>query len=155
MSQDLGRKAHAGLWLPVAAALTLATAGAGAAFSDGPFPVRAVERNGAIFGGASGAGRILTTDQWADYLIFRLYPSQRVFFDGRSDFYGPALGAEYRGLMNAAPGWRGTLDRYRFDAALLPRDWPLGELLVRDPGWSKVYEDQAAVLFLRKEGDLR
>ena len=117
--------------------------------------MRAVERNPGLFGGPSGAGRILTSDQWADYLIFRLYPSQRVFFDGRSDFYGPALIADYRRLQNAAPGWRGTLESYRFHAALMPREWPLNEVLAQEPGWSKMYQDSVATLFVRKEGDRR
>lgn len=92
----------------------------------------------------------MTSDQWGDYLIFRLYPSQRVFIDGRSDFYGPVLGSEYRSLQNASAGWRDALERHRFDAALLPRDWALGGLLEREPGWNKVYQDPVAVLFTRK-----
>src|SRR5258708_2009594 len=42
-----------------------------------------------------GSSRVLTTDQWGDYLIFRNYPRQRVFVDGRSDFYGPGVGGQY------------------------------------------------------------
>ena len=48
---------------------------------------------------AAAMPRILTSDQWADYLIFRLYPQQRVFFDGRSDFFGAAIGSDYRKLL--------------------------------------------------------
>ena len=33
-------------------------------------------------------GRLLTTDQWGDYIIYCFYPRQKVFMDGRSDFYG-------------------------------------------------------------------
>ena len=65
--------------------------------------------------------RILTSDQWADYLIFRLYPRQRVFFDGRSDFFGPAIGSDYRKLLAGEKSWRELLDRYQFDLALLPQ----------------------------------
>ena len=36
--------------------------------------------------------RVLTTDQWADYLIFLHPDEQKVFVDGRSDFYGPEVG---------------------------------------------------------------
>ncbi len=36
--------------------------------------------------------RLLTTDQWGDYLIFRNPERQKVFVDGRSDFYGADLG---------------------------------------------------------------
>ena len=34
------------------------------------------------------SARIFTDDEWGDYLIWSLYPSHRVFIDGRSDFYG-------------------------------------------------------------------
>jgi hypothetical protein len=95
--------------------------------------------------------RILTSDQWADYLIFRLYPRQRVFFDGRSDFYGAALGADYRKLLVAERPWREVIDRYGFELALLPHDWPLSTTLDREPGWRRVYEDRVGVLFARGE----
>ena len=93
--------------------------------------------------------RILTSDQWADYLIYRLYPRQRVFFDGRSDFFGPAIGGDYRKLMSAQDGWREAVQRYRFEFALLPRDWALSTMLDREPGWSRIYEDPLAVLYAR------
>jgi len=93
--------------------------------------------------------RILTSDQWADYLIYRLYPRQRVFFDGRSDFYGPSLGTEYRELLGASEGWRDVIRRHAFDRALLPRSWPLSTMLDGEPGWRRVYEDEIAVLFAR------
>ena len=93
--------------------------------------------------------RILTSDQWADYLIFRLYPQQRVFFDGRSDFFGPAIGSDYRKLLSGESPWRELLDRYQFDLALLPHDWALSTALEREPGWRLVYRDPVAVLYAR------
>jgi hypothetical protein len=98
----------------------------------------------------AAAPRVLTSDQWADYLIFRLYPRQRVFFDGRSDFFGPQLGADYRSLLAAGPGWRAVLERYRFDLALLPHDWPLSTMLDREPGWRRIYADRLGVLYARE-----
>ena len=55
---------------------------------------------------------MLTTDQWADYLIYT-NPQQKVFVDGRSDFYGPEIGNDYIRLMNgqwdwATSSWRNT-----------------------------------------------
>jgi hypothetical protein len=91
----------------------------------------------------------LTSDQWADYVTFRLYPRQRIFFDGRSDFFGPELGTDYRALMTADRKWRELLERYHFELALLPHDWALSTMLDREPGWRKVYEDRLGVLFER------
>jgi hypothetical protein len=121
----------------------------GADMPETRFPVAAVERNLRWLTPPGLPPRLLTSDQWADYVIYRLYPRQRSFFDGRSDFYGPAIGSEYRELLGARPGWRAVLQRREFDLALLPRDWPLNAILDREPGWQRVYEDDVAVLFLR------
>ena len=122
---------------------------AGGSFPASRFPVTAVERNLGRLAPASSMPRVLTSDQWGDYLIFKLYPRQRVFFDGRSDFYGQRIGDDYRTLQSAEGGWQQVLGRYRFDVALLPREWPLSTMLDREPGWQRVYEDRAAVMFVR------
>jgi hypothetical protein len=152
IGQDLGR-GGATLWTAVVALWVIAATASPASAVEFPawrFPARAVDANAQWLVPAGAMPRILTSDQWADYLIYRLYPRQRVFFDGRSDFYGPALGADYRELLDAGPGWRETLARYRFERALLPRDWPLATMLDREPGWRCVYQDQVASLFVRE-----
>ncbi len=64
--------------------------------------------------------RVLTSDQWADYLIYRGWPRQKVFIDGRSDFYGPAIGDDYLALMNGRRGWEKLFQKYDFNVALIP-----------------------------------
>jgi len=120
-------------------------------FPDNKFPVAAINQDIAWIApaGSGSLPRILTSDQWGDYLIYRFYPRGRVFVDGRSDFYGPEVGREYLGLLNAAPGWESVMDRYGFDLALLPTEWPLAQLLMRDGRWSAVYLDRQAVLLER------
>jgi hypothetical protein len=148
LGRDLGRR-RASLWTPLAAALVLAVAPrlAHAEFPSAHFPVAAVDRHASLLAPGDGMPRILTSDQWADYLIYRLYPAQRVYFDGRSDFYGEELGKDYRVLMAGSAGWREVLERNRFAVALLPRDWPLTTMLDREPGWTRVDEDAVSVLF--------
>jgi hypothetical protein len=148
LGQEFGRRPRASLWLPLTAAVVMAAAPA-AGFPDKVFPVRAVEGNVSLLAPPGAMPRILTSDQWGDYLIYRLYPRQRVFFDGRSDFYGPAIGADYQKLLAGESPWRELLDRYHFDLALLPRDWALSTALDLVPGWRKVYEDPVAVLYAR------
>ncbi|MCL5744380.1 MAG: hypothetical protein M1541_10715, partial [Acidobacteria bacterium] len=114
-------------------------------FPKEKFPVEIVERHRA----ALAASRVLTSDQWADYLIFRSYPAQKVFFDGRSDFYGPELGREYIRMVQAHHSWEALLERYGFEYVLGPMDWPLTSILKKDPRWRIVEDDHQAVLFER------
>ena len=94
--------------------------------------------------------RVLTTDQWGDYLIYRLHPRYHAFIDGRSDFYDPQVRDDYLDLMGAKWNWEQLLARYEFEAALLPLDWPLGSLLKKSPEWELVYDDGQALYFERK-----
>jgi hypothetical protein len=150
LGQELARRPRVTVWLPLSAAAVMLAAPA-AGFPESVFPVDAVEHNTARLAPQGEMPRILTSDQWGDYLIFRLYPRQRVFFDGRSDFFGPAVGADYRKLMTGERPWRELLASYGFRVALLPHDWPLSTVLDREPGWRRVYEDRVAVLYV-KEG---
>jgi hypothetical protein len=148
MAQEYGVRPRVSLWLPLSALVVILAVPA-AGFPDTVFPVRAVAGNALVLAPPAAMPRILTSDQWADYLIYRLYPAQRVFFDGRSDFFGPAIGGDYCKLMAGEKSWRQLLERYQFDLALLPHTWALSTALDREPGWRKVYEDPVAVLFAR------
>jgi len=153
--QEFGSSRRLGCWAAVLGAAALWIAWPQPRMADFPasrFPDTAVSGNLARL---AAPARVLTSDQWADYLIYRLYPRARVFFDGRSDFYGPAVGSDYQVLLSAAPPWPETLSRYQFDAALLPFDWPLGSALERDPGWELVYHDRIARLFVRRAAGLK
>jgi hypothetical protein len=98
------------------------------------------------------SGRLLTPDQWGDYVIYRFYPRQKVYVDGRSDFYGEKLGQEYLHLLQGAYDWKAILDRNGFNVALLPVDWPLASILKLDPSWLVVEDDTRAILFQRISG---
>jgi len=148
LSQDLGRSRYIGIWTPLLAAAGLWIVLPRAAVADFPaagFPVDAVSRHADLL----RSHRVLTSDQWADYLIYHNYPDQRVFFDGRSDFYGIDVGHDYQALLSVSPNWRKALDRYEFRVALLPMDWPLGAVLERDPEWKVVDRDPKFLLLQR------
>ena len=114
-------------------------------FPSEAFPIAIMHENAKII----ESGRLLTTDQWGDYIIYAFYPHQKVFIDGRSDFYGESLGTEYLHLLQGAYDWRTILDRERFDVALLPVNWPLAEILKLDPSWQVIKDDSHAILFRR------
>ncbi len=95
-------------------------------------------------------GRVLTTDQWADYLIYSFYPRQRVFVDGRSDFFGAELGQEYIRASLGDYRWREILDRHAVNVVLAPVTWPLATLLKVTPDWRVLADDGQAILFSRR-----
>jgi len=117
-------------------------------FPSVKFPTALVSRNSSLLASsASGPIRVFSSDQWSDYLIYRLYPRVKTFFDGRSDFFGPWRGDDYSRLMEGRPGCPAILDREKVRYALLPSTWALAGLLAADPNWSRVDGDRQAVLF--------
>ena len=122
-----------------------------ARFDPAKFPVRAAEQ----LRGAEAHTRVFTKDQWADYLIYALYPKLRIFIDGRSDFFGfdfidknmvKPLGVKY--------DWESTLERFAINTVLLPVDEPLAGALKWCPRWRVTYDDGVAIMF-RATGSLQ
>ena len=91
--------------------------------------------------------RLFTTDQWGDYILYKLWPRQKVFIDGRSDFYGEKIGSEYLSLMGADYKWPEIAKKYGFNLMLLPVKWPLASVLKLDSNWHAVADDGIAILF--------
>ena len=124
------------------------------AFSKNPmvggkemFPTKMVTKHAAEI---NSAAFLLTSDQWGDYMIYRFYPKVRVFFDGRSDFYGPVLGKDYISLMQASYDWEQVLKKHDFTAAFIPPNWPLASILKRHSDWKVVEDDGEAILFVKR-----
>jgi len=92
--------------------------------------------------------RVLTTDQWADYLIY-VNPAQKVFMDGRSDFYGPEVGNDYLRITSGAWDWRKLMSKYGFNLALLPVDSALTQILKMAPDWRVIQDDGKRILLVR------
>ena len=115
-------------------------------FSDERFPAKILSANRDQI----AAARVLTSDQWGDYLIFHLYPATKVFMDGRSDFYGEELGKEYLAVLQGQYNWSAILAKYKFSMVLAPVSWPLCSLLKQTKDWKVVADDGKAILFLRK-----
>ena len=114
-----------------------------ARFDGKQFPAKAL----ASLASTGQLGRIFTSDQWGDYLIYNRYPSIRVFFDGRSDFYGPKFVKKYLEIWNVNYDWQRNLDAYCVNTVLLPTDAPLAGALKESSRWHVVYDDGDAIAF--------
>jgi len=115
-------------------------------FPELRFPVEMIERHKTVLEGK----RVLTTDEWGDYLSYRFYPAQRIFFDGRSDFYGKELGEDYLSLMRGGADADERLKKFEFEAAVLPLDWPIHLALRKHPQWRVLAEDKKVVVMVRE-----
>lgn len=150
LAEDLsGGFQWASIW-PLALALSLAAIGNPihwpADFPASQFPIEIVSANQ----NRIQASRVLTSDQWGDYLIFRFYPKQKVFIDGRSDFYGKDIGKEYLAVLQGQYSWEKILNKYSFDLVLAPVSWPLCSLLKKKDEWRVLADDGKAILFQRE-----
>jgi hypothetical protein len=114
-------------------------------FPEFVFPVKIVRAHSDLI----LRSRVLTTDQWADYLIY-VNPAQKVFVDGRSDFYGPEVGNDYLRLTAGAWDWRLLMDKYRFNLALLPIDSALSQILKLAPDWRVLEDDGKRILLVHR-----
>jgi Flp pilus assembly pilin Flp len=85
-------------------------------------------------------------------LIYKLYPSTKVFIDGRSDFYGAEFSKQYLDVMNVQHGWQKSLDKYRIDTIVIAPTFALTQTLKISPDWRIVYDDGVAVVFRRIPG---
>ncbi|MEO7650130.1 MAG: hypothetical protein ABIZ80_06660 [Bryobacteraceae bacterium] len=95
------------------------------------------------------SGRLFTTDAWADYLNYRNYPNQKLFVDGRSDFFGEDIFKDYLRILNGEPGWDLLLDKYQFTAVLTPVRGDLARQLDQRSGWRLLEKDNLAALLER------
>lgn len=89
--------------------------------------------------------RLFAPDKFGGYLIYRFHGERKVFFDGRSDFYGLSFMKSYIRMVQLRPGWLGDWNRWGFTHALVPPDYSLADALPRR-GWRTLYRDSTAVL---------
>ncbi len=89
--------------------------------------------------------RVLAPDKYGGYLIYRFNGERKVYFDGRSDFYGADFMKQYIELVEVRPGWQETLRSLHFTHALLPNRYSLTAAL-EQAGWRTLYKDNVATV---------
>jgi hypothetical protein len=96
-------------------------------------------------------GRMLNPDYWGAYLIRNLGREHKIFIDGRSQLFEDA--GVFDDSLRIGDVDRDTpllLRKYGLDACLTYRWGALATYLSASPDWERVYEDDLAVLFVRK-----
>jgi hypothetical protein len=99
-------------------------------------------------------GRIFHTQNYGDFLIWRLWPQQRSFFDGRVHLFDASFVQGYVSVFHD-PNWDLRLANYGIRYLLLPKDDPNATSLMHaareSATWKVLYEDDVAILFERLE----
>jgi hypothetical protein len=102
-------------------------------------------------------GPIFNDYDWGGYLIWKLYPSTRVFIDGRADLYAnsvsnrqddPALLNQFAETYQFRGSWRQAIERWNIKTVLVPPGSALAVGLRSAPGWTVIYEDSRAVILV-------
>ena len=106
------------------------------------FPVRAV----AFLQAHPSAGPIFNHYDWGGYLIWKLFPSTRVFIDGRADVYGGNFLRDFAQTYQLKDDWQHLLERWEIQTVLVPRNSALATGLREAPGWRVTYEDAQAII---------
>ena len=114
-------------------------------FDEKTFPVKAAE-----FIAQEGIhDHLFNPDGWSGYLIYRLYPGTKLYFDDRHDFYGEAFIREYQKAAKGTWQWREPLDKYQVKWVLIATDSPLASVLKESKDWRVQYDDGLAIIFAR------
>lgn len=94
-------------------------------------------------------GRTFTDPNiWGGYLIWAL-PSNPVYIDGRIDMYGDDFVKEYLNIIWNGADWREPFDRYGVRVVIIEPGSALSRELLASGEWSKVFEDDVSVVFVR------
>lgn len=103
-------------------------------------------------------GNIFNTYDWGGYLIWKLYPAFRVFWDGRSTSEEMfRLGSKVMWANGQDREWEKILNRFKVNTIVKKacnvvdgRHYPLLDRLRTHPDWVLVMAGQSALVFVRK-----
>jgi hypothetical protein len=90
-------------------------------------------------------------DSWGNYLIWRLDGKHKVFVDTRTGLYEEAgVFQDFVRIMQVDSDTQTLLRKYGIESCLVGRGIPFATLLAVLPDWEQVYQDDLAVIFVRK-----
>ncbi|MFZ4856386.1 MAG: hypothetical protein ACOYL3_08320 [Desulfuromonadaceae bacterium] len=106
----------------------------------------------------TGGGNVYTTLLWGGYMVWRVSPEKKVFFDSR--YLNLQRAWEYNNSImpgaNQRPYWKGLFATYDIRAAVLPRYEDNGspnmltQSMYADREWTVAFADEKEVVLVRK-----
>lgn len=117
----------------------------------------ASSNNGALFFKEQNLkGPIFNDYEMGSYLIYHLYPQEKVFVDNRPEAYSETFFINtYTSAIQSEGGWEQALGRYNFNVIFIHLNNNGTGFLqfmyrrIHDPAWSLVYADSYAIILLR------
>jgi hypothetical protein len=97
-------------------------------------------------------GNLYHTQAYGDYLIWRVWPKQRSFFDGRVHLFDKSFVKSYQQILIDSH-WEELLEKYQIRYLLLPKgsgesaETRMVNKARHSPSWRPLYEDSLSVLF--------
>ncbi len=95
------------------------------------------------------SGHMLNDYDLGGYLIYRLWPTHKVFIDGRADLYGDDFLKAYFKVDKAGEGWEKTIDDHAIDIVVFARSAPVRQLLLASGKFREAYSDTYHTVLLR------
>ena len=89
--------------------------------------------------------------EWGGYLEWELYPTYKMFIDGRFEARKVEVWKDYLSVSRGRADWQNTLDRYGVRTLVLNKEFhtDLIPFVSKSPVWKKVYEDKFASVYTR------
>jgi hypothetical protein len=124
-------------------ALTTSSLGKLNRFERSVFPVDAVQ----WLEDHPQSGRMFNAFDWGGYILFHLWPGQKVFIESQTDVTGEVT-QKYEAVIALHEGWQEILNQYNVTWAMIPPKWPLASELIAQ-GWNTAYKDSTAVILIK------
>ena len=98
-------------------------------------------------------GHMFNQYGWGGYLVYRLWPTQRVFVYGDAAVMGDSFLTEWNSVETLHPDFRRTLDRRAVTWVIDPPNTPLLVGLSQTPEWVQVFADREAMVMVRRTSE--
>jgi hypothetical protein len=95
-------------------------------------------------------GRMFNSYRYGGYLIFRLYPAQKVFIYGWVEIYQDDFVKKLDDILQGRPNWKTLFDSYNIDYVICDSEVALRQLLLQEGDFRLVYDDGRSSVLLRK-----
>lgn len=95
------------------------------------------------------SGRMFNTYHFGGYLMYKLYPWQRVFIYGRTDIYQKGFMGGYIDIYHGGEKWKSLFDKKNIDYVVCESSAPIRQLLLNGGEFKLVFSDGVHSVLLR------